>query len=95
MRRILRNGAHSEERVPQPADKRHSNGLVHTYTHDTILRIPERPDLDDRVMMKELGRKVIEAIFAGDAYEDDDRQAEIERGLKALTAEYAGGKSTK
>jgi hypothetical protein len=46
-------------------------------------------------MMKELGRKVIEAIFAGDAYEDDDRQAEIERGLKALTAEFAGDKSTK
>tara|TARA_A100001037_G_scaffold242579_1_gene223058 strand:- start:9 stop:1388 length:1380 start_codon:yes stop_codon:yes gene_type:complete len=94
MRRILRNGSHSEERVPQPADKKRSNGLIHTYTHDTILRIPEQPDVDDRVMMKELGRRVIEAIFAGDAYEDGERQAEIERGLKALTAEYAGDEKT-
>ena len=91
MRRILRNGAHSETRVPQPADKKRSGGVIHTYTHDTILRIPVRSDVDDNAMMKELGRRVIQAIFAGDAYEGDDRQAEIERGLKALTADFAGG----
>ena len=90
MRRILRNGAHNETRVPQPADKKRDSGVIHTYTHDTILRIPERPDIDDRDMMLALGRGVIQAIFAGDAYESDERQAEIEQGLKALAAEYAG-----
>ena len=90
MRRILRNGAHNETRVPQPADKKRDSGVIHTYTHDTILRIPERLDIDDRDMMLALGRGVIQAIFAGDAYESDERQAEIERGLKALAAEYAG-----
>lgn len=91
MRRILRNAALSEARVHQPADKVRNSGVVHTYTHDTILRIPERTDVDDHAMMQALGRKVIEAIFAGDAYEGDERQAEIERGLKALTAQLTGG----
>jgi phenylpropionate dioxygenase-like ring-hydroxylating dioxygenase large terminal subunit len=88
LRRLIRKGIHSTTRHPQPADKKRHNGVVHTYTHDTVLNIPMRPDMDDRAMMKEVGRKVLQAIFAGDRHEDDLRQAEIERGLKGLVAEY-------
>ena len=90
MRRILRKGARRAARVPQPADRKRADGTIHTYTHDTILRVPERAGVDDDAMMKELGRRVIQAIFAGDAHEGDARQAAIERGLKALAADFRG-----
>jgi nitrite reductase/ring-hydroxylating ferredoxin subunit len=91
MRRILRNGCRAAGRVPQPADRRNSSGIVHTYTHDTVLCVPPRPGVDDDAMMRELGRKVIQAIFAGDAEEGTARQALIESGLRRLEAEYGRG----
>lgn len=88
LRRMIRNGINSKTRVAQPADKKRSNGVVHTYTHDTVLEIPPRAGIDDRAMMKEVGRRVLEAIFAGDKYEDHARQTEIESRLKQIVAEH-------
>ena len=60
-------------------------GPLNTYSQDTILRMPKRAsEEEDREMMRQLGRQVVEVLFAGDAYSGETRDAFIRERLAAL-----------
>ncbi len=55
-----------------------------TYSQDSVLNIPRRAEDDDRLLIRDLGRRVFEIIVAGDAYAGKERVEFIARGIKAL-----------
>jgi hypothetical protein len=91
MRRLLRNCMRGTVRVRQPVEKKNVDGEIHTYSHDTVLRIPARPGEDDRATMKAIGRRVLDAILAADDKRGDERQAAIERSFQAIKREHGAG----
>ena len=65
--------------------KRNVDGLVPTHSHDTILYMPVAPGGDDRELLMELGRGVLDAILSGDELGGAARQAHIERRLGSFS----------
>ena len=87
-RRLLRSAVRGDIEVTaqQP---RADGGPQHTYTHDTVLAIPKRPD-EDTKLLKAIGRDVLAAIVSGDELTGDARQAHIERALSEVKSKYGG-----
>lgn len=88
MRRILRRGISDLTQIRQPADKIRGSGLINTYTHDTVLRIPQRQGVPDEEMMENLGRRVLRVILDGDSYKEEERYAKIKQDLIELQSEH-------
>ena len=55
-----------------------------TYCHDTVLAIPMLPDVDDREILADIGRKVTEIVVQGDYQAAPDR----EQRVRALMRDY-------
>ena len=55
-----------------------------TYCHDTVLAIPMLPDVDDRKILADIGRKVTEIVVQGDYQAAPDR----EQRVRALMRDY-------
>ncbi|MDA0262368.1 MAG: Rieske 2Fe-2S domain-containing protein [Proteobacteria bacterium] len=64
------------------------NGVVPTYTQDTVVTIPPQNG-EDRVMMREIGDKVTQLIFAGAKLEAADRATRFNQELAAIVQSYA------
>ena len=76
-----------ESRVhPKGAAERQANGdgLIPTHSHDTILHVPAQAGGDDRALLRDLGRQVLDAILSGDELTGAARQQHIEREIGRL-----------
>ena len=87
-RRMLR-GAVRGEREVTAQQPRPDGDPIHTYTHDTVLTIPEHED-ESTKYLKGIGRDVLTAILAGDSYNGDERQEQVRKQLATVRAKYGG-----
>jgi len=79
-RSLLR--ALDEAPVPTPA----VDGVVPTWTSNTVMTVPERPGQDDRDLLARIGRSVVDAVIAADGLSGAERQARIVAALKEIPA---------
>lgn len=84
VRRLIRDLAAGKP-VPQPQQV--PDSPVRTYGQDSVLHVPERPGTDDRLLLKELGRRVLSMQFEAEALPLDERDRTIIENLKTLEAE--------
>jgi hypothetical protein len=82
LRRAIRQVA--EGQPHQPSRAAGADGTVPTWTSNTVLRIPERAGVDDRAVLREVGRKVRDAVIAADDLSGAERLARIRAGLSAI-----------
>jgi hypothetical protein len=64
-----------------------ANGLVPTYTHDTVVRVPPRDGAAaaaDKLFVRDVGRRITEIVVRGGHQSESDR---VER-IRALIREY-------
>ena len=87
-RRLLRSAVRGEidVTVQQP---RADGDPQHTYTHDTVLAIPQRAN-EDTDLLKAIGRDVLAAIVSADELTGDARQAHVEQALGEVKSKYSG-----
>lgn len=79
-RSLLR--ALDEAPAPTPA----VDGVVPTWTSNTVMTIPERAGDDDRDLLGRIGRAVVDAVIAADGFAPADRAARIAAALKEIPA---------
>ncbi len=79
-RSLLR--ALDEAPAPTPA----VDGVVPTWTSNTVMTVPERPGQDDRDLLARIGRSVVDAVIAADGLSGSERQARIVAALKEIPA---------
>ena len=88
LRQVL-NGER-DDLLPPPADG--ESQPVRTFSQDTTLRIPRRPDPDeDWALLGEVGRRINDAIAAADHLRGEERQTFVERRLAEVEAELGSG----
>jgi hypothetical protein len=64
MRKILRNALAAMDAGSEPMPQADSEGLVRTYSQDTVVRIPRAPtEAEDRAMLLKLGRDVADGKY--------------------------------
>ena len=85
LRRAISQAAAGE--ASSPLRTAGTDGTVPTWTSNTVLRIPERAGVDDRAVLREVGRKVRDAVIAADELSGAARLAKIRTGLSAIAAE--------
>jgi len=87
LRRIVRETIRGEKMLFVPTGKANDQEVIYTYSHDTVLWVPERGDLDDEVVQRQVARRVMEVIKSGDALDDSKaREAHIVACLKQIEA---------
>jgi hypothetical protein len=67
--------------VKRPTLNRH--GVCPTYNHQIVHRYPRRNDRDDADVLARFGRRVAEMIVAKDDMHPTERQAAVEREIRA------------
>ena len=86
-RRLCRKAVRGE--IDVSAQRPRADGRpIHTYTHDTVLRIDPRSGDADRALLRQVGRDVLQAIFAADAVPDDERAERVRANLEAVRAKH-------
>ncbi len=86
-RRLLRHEIRRVAAGQSPRAQGKAGAIVPTYTHDTVLRVPERAGQDDTALLTDVGQRVTEIVIQGDDHGGDRRRAEIERRMRGLAAE--------
>ena len=87
-RRMLRQAVRGERGDLLPAPANGGSRPVRTFSQDTTLRIPRRPDPDeDWALLGEVGLRVHDAIVAADHLRGAERQAFVQRRLTEVEAE--------
>ena len=66
-----------------------ADGIVPTWTSNTVLRVPARPGQDDEKLLREIGRRVRDAVIAADDLAGAARLAAIQTGLEKVRADLA------
>jgi hypothetical protein len=82
---LLRNHllrALSAAPAPVPA----VNGIVPTYTSNTVVRVPAQSGADDRAVLKAIGRTVADIVAGGSALDPRERAAGLAARLQGLRA---------
>lgn len=86
-RRMLRRVLRGE--IPITAQQPRTDGRpIHTYTHDTVLRIKPPAGGDTAESLRAFGREVLAAILDGDNVPDHERRARVRANLDAIQARY-------
>jgi hypothetical protein len=87
-RRLLRKAVRGQIDV---APQMHAAERVkRTYTHDTVLRIPQLPGQNENLALKAIGREVLARIMAADDFPLEERIPQIRRRLEELRDAYNG-----
>ena len=87
LRRVVRETIRGEKKLAIPTGDVAGQKVTYTYSHDTVLRVPARDDLDDEDVQRNVGRQVMDAIKSGDAVSDAKvREAHIIARLKEIEA---------
>ncbi len=84
IRRLVRDLGHGKA-PPQPPQL--AGQPVRTYGQDSVLRLPAKPDSDDRRFLKQTGRKVMTMQFEAEKMPLDERDALIIAGLRQIETE--------
>jgi nitrite reductase/ring-hydroxylating ferredoxin subunit len=79
LRRDVRKLAAGESVTGSPL---RAGGVIPTYCHDTVLRIPEIAGIDDLELQEEVGRKVTQVVVLGEHHVVDDRRERIRNLLR-------------
>jgi hypothetical protein len=83
LRRVIRG----EKEPVIPTGDANGQKVMYTYSHDTVLRVPVRDDLDDEDVQRDVGRSVMDAIKSGDTVADAEaREVRIIARLKEIEA---------
>ena len=88
-RRLLLRTVRGEVPAALPRPGGSEGAPIHTYSHDTVLRVPKRTDRDDRALLQETCARLSAALFEGDAYRGAERQQFVVRRFKEVEAELA------
>jgi hypothetical protein len=87
-RRLCRKALRGEIEV-KAQQPREDGKPIHTYTHDTVLKIPQKGGADDRSLLRSIGREVLAAILEGDSVPDEARAARIRANLESVKARHS------
>ena len=79
LRRDVRKLAAGESVTGSPL---RAGGVIPTYCHDTVLRIPEIAGIDDLELQAEVGRKVTDVVVLGEHHAVNDRRERIRKLLR-------------
>lgn len=82
VRKAVRDLAGEGIEPPQPLQ--HGDASIRTYGQDTILTLPATEGEDDRAYLLRIGEAVMALQFKVEDWDDEDRDLEIIRRLKAL-----------
>ncbi|MGQ0664394.1 MAG: Rieske 2Fe-2S domain-containing protein [Pseudomonadota bacterium] len=69
-------------------------GIIPTYAHDTVLKIPARPGADEQAQLRELGLRVTEIVRAVGFDAGPARQGMVEAAVKDLERQYQAGETS-
>lgn len=69
-----------------PAPTPSVDGVVPTWTSNTVMTVPERQGEDDRDLLGRIGRAVVDIVIAADGFAPADRSARIAAALKEIPA---------
>lgn len=84
LRRQLRRA--TERLVESPAAV---EGVVPTYTSNTVLRVPMRNSVDDPELLRQVGRAVVDAVVSGNGLSGAARRRYIRTQLQAIASSLA------
>ena len=59
-----------------------SHGFISTYCHDTVVKIPQRSEVNDDMLLKEIGLKVTDLVVKGDYHSEDDRLERVRGNIR-------------
>ncbi|MBL8670346.1 MAG: Rieske 2Fe-2S domain-containing protein [Alphaproteobacteria bacterium] len=90
VRRCMRGVAGEGEPLP-PLHKPGPDGIVPTWTSNSVLRVPQRKDLPDQELLLAVGRAVRDAVVAADGMVGEMRLAAIRANLRKAATELAQG----
>jgi phenylpropionate dioxygenase-like ring-hydroxylating dioxygenase large terminal subunit len=79
LRRQLLRATERVAASPQAVD-----GIVPTYTSNTVLRVPMQDGADDAELLRRVGRAVVDAVISGNALSGAARQQHIMAELRAV-----------
>ncbi len=85
LRRAIRQATTGQPHLPLRGVG--ADGTVPTWTSNTVLRIPVRAGMDDRDLLREVGRKVRDAVIAADDLSGAARLAQIRANLTGIPGE--------
>ena len=85
-RRIRRLVRDLQDGKPMPRPQQVDGEPVRTYGQDSVMRMPVKPGADDRRVLKQLGRDVMNMQFDAESQPLDQRDATIIDALKQLEA---------
>jgi len=80
---MLRNHLLRALKTP-PAPVPAKDGIVPTYTCNTVVHVPEKAGADDRLLLRDIGRRVADIVVAGNDYAPGERAAKIAAQLESL-----------
>ena len=84
LRRLVRRGIRAVKAgKPYTSPPHGSNRLIPTYTSDSVLRIPQGNG-EERELMRELGRKVVDVMLKSDHLEPIERESYFVEELEAF-----------
>jgi hypothetical protein len=86
LRRLAEAVAAGEAVTHRPAA---ADGIVPTWTSNTVLRVPARPGHDDEQLLRHVGRQVRDAVIAADDLAGAARFAAIQAALEKVRADLA------
>lgn len=78
---------------PRPHRKAAADGIVPTWTSNTVLRIPPRSDYPDDELLRQVGRAVRDAVLAADELAGQARIDTIHARLRAAAHELSAPRS--
>jgi hypothetical protein len=65
------------------------DGVVPTYTSNTVLRVPMRNSVDDPELLRRVGRAVVDAVVSGNGLSGAARRRYIATQLQAIPSSLA------
>jgi len=87
LRRSLRKQIRAVQEGQDPAPLTKVGDEWMTHVQDTVVPIAQKPGIDDSVLMKQVTDAVMEVVFAGDAYQGQQRIDFIRNGLEKVKSD--------
>ena len=92
-RRLLKRAIDEAAKPAAPKGGAGNGRPIPTYVGDTVLRVPRQEGTDDRALLQQISRRVMEAIREGDRLTGEERQSHIENLLRGDSLNLAPRRS--
>ena len=83
-RRLLKRAIDEAAKPAAPKGGAGNGHPIPTYVGDTVLRVPRQEETDDRALLQQISRRVMETIREGDRLTGEERQSHIENLLRGI-----------